>query len=70
MTLDDKERIFKAYLDDKRQSLQAPLASVAAYTESLLELPAITGDGAMFADASALPEQRPKCWMCYRLCQR
>ena len=54
MTLDDKERIFKAYLDDKRQSLQAPLASVAAYTESLLELPAIAGDGALLADAQRI----------------
>ncbi|WP_221301773.1 adenylate/guanylate cyclase domain-containing protein [Zhongshania antarctica] len=54
MALDDKERIFKAYLDDKRQSLQAPLASVAAYTESLLELPAIAGDSALLADAQRI----------------
>ncbi|WP_373082643.1 adenylate/guanylate cyclase domain-containing protein [Zhongshania sp.] len=49
--MDDKERILKAYLDDKRQSLQAPLASVAAYTESLLELPIIAGDAALLGDA-------------------
>lgn len=41
--LADKDRIFKAYLDDLNQSLQAPLQSMAAYTEALLEHPAVVG---------------------------
>ena len=52
--MDDNGRIFKAYLDDKRQSLQAPLASAAAYTESLLELPVIRESGALLADANKI----------------
>lgn len=48
--LSNRDRIFKAYLDDQRQSLQAPLASVLAFTESLLELAVISQSGSLKSD--------------------
>jgi len=48
--LSNRNRIFKAYLDDQRQSLQAPLASVLAFSESLLELAVISQSADLKAD--------------------
>ncbi|MBQ0796184.1 adenylate/guanylate cyclase domain-containing protein [Zhongshania sp.] len=52
--MSNRDRIFKAYLDDQRQSLQAPLASVEAFTESLLELPVISASSEMKADVKKI----------------
>lgn len=52
----DNERVFKAYLDDKRQSLQAPLASVVAYISAMLELPVFTADAALRRDGQRIDQ--------------
>jgi adenylate cyclase len=54
--LRDNERVFKAYLDDKRQSLQAPLASVVAYVSSMLELPVFAADTALRRDGQRVDQ--------------
>jgi class 3 adenylate cyclase len=54
--LRDDERVFKAYLDDKRQSLQAPLASVVAYVSSMLELPVFAADAALRRDGQRIDQ--------------
>jgi adenylate cyclase len=50
----NRDRIFKAYLDDQRQSLQAPLASVFAFTEALLELAVISHSSELTADVKKI----------------
>jgi adenylate cyclase len=52
--LSNRDRIFKAYLDDQRQSLQAPLASVFAFTEALLELAVISHSDELTADVKKI----------------
>jgi adenylate cyclase len=52
--LSNRDRIFKAYLDDQRQSLQAPLASVLAFTEALLELATVSQTGGLKADVNKI----------------
>lgn len=54
--MSDKDRIFKAYLDDLNQSLQAPLQSMAAYTEALLEHPVVAVREPLRADASRISQ--------------
>lgn len=50
----DKDRIFKAYLDDLNQSLQAPLQSMSAYTEALLEHPTVAVNQSLRDDAQRI----------------
>ena len=52
--MSNRDRIFRAYLDDQRQSLQAPLASVQAFTESLLEQDAISQSSELKADVKKI----------------
>ncbi|WP_269619666.1 response regulator [Zhongshania sp. BJYM1] len=52
--MSNRDRIFKAYLDDQRQSLQAPLASVLAFTEALLELATVSQTGGLKADVNKI----------------
>lgn len=52
--MSNRDRIFKAYLDDQRQSLQAPLASVFAFTEALLELAVISQSAELTADVKKI----------------
>ncbi|CAA0095233.1 Adenylate cyclase 2 [Zhongshania aliphaticivorans] len=52
--MSNQDRIFKAYLDDQRQSLQAPLGSVFAFTESLLELSVISELESLKADVEKI----------------
>ncbi|MEX1666936.1 adenylate/guanylate cyclase domain-containing protein [Zhongshania arctica] len=52
--MSNRDRIFKAYLDDQRQSLQAPLASVFAFTEALLELAVISHSAELTADVKKI----------------
>ncbi len=50
----DKDRIFKAYLDDLNQSLQAPLQSMSAYTEALSEHPTVAVNQSLRDDAQRI----------------
>ena len=52
--MSNRDRIFKAYLDDQRQSLQAPLASVFAFTEALLELAVISHSPELTSDVKKI----------------